>query len=571
MEENKMTNIPRAEHPNPQFKREQWRNLNGAWEFEIEKSSCGKGNFSKQIIVPFCPESSLSGLGIKDFMETVWYQRTVMMTEKELSGDVLLHFGAVDYQCTVYVNGEDAGTHQGGYSSFELDITKFLKVGDNQLTVRVVDDVRNPLQPSGKQSEKVESFGCYYTRTTGIWQTVWLEFVPKKRLNSIRLTPNVEACSVLIEADANADGNLQVECFYEERLVGSREIVLRAGVQNFELQLSEKHLWEIGNGRLYDLQLTFGEDRVSSYFGLRSIQFDGMKFLLNGQTVFQRLVLDQGFYPDGICTARDDETLLRDIQLSKAMGFNGARLHEKVFEQRFLYHCDREGYMVWGEYPNWGIDMSRPEAVHIVLKEWTEVLNRDYNHPSIVGWCPMNETWDYNGRRQYDPNIATIYYVTKAVDRTRPCIDTSGGVHVVTDIFDVHDYDQDHERFREHYDKFMTDGKIYDYVQEYHSIKTGDYKGEPLFVSEYGGIAWKKEEGGWGYGDMPKSEEEFLKRFEGLTMALLNNKKMFGFCYTQLYDIEQEMNGLYTYERKAKFPAETIAKIVTRPATIELE
>lgn len=569
--------IPRPEHPNPQFERANWKNLNGQWEFEIDKSNWGesqgyveKEHFSQKITVPFCPESKLSGVEVKDFLNAVWYKRSVELTEEDLAGDVLLHFGAVDFECTVFVNGENAGTHRGGYSSFEMNITKWLKVGENKLTVRAIDDTRSPLQPTGKQSEQPGSYGCFYTRSTGIWQTVWMEFVPKKRINTIRLTPNAETCSVVIDADVNAAGVLKAECFYEGKDVGSREVTVEIGRNSFEIGLSEKHLWELGKGRLYDLKLTFGEDKVSSYFGLRSIAMDGMKFLLNGKSVFQRLVLDQGYYRDGIYTAPSDADLLKDIKISMEMGFNGARLHEKAFEPRFLYHCDKEGYMVWGEYANWGIEFSRPEAFHVMIEEWMELVQRDYNHPSIIGWCPLNETWHYNGRKQYDASVAAFYHVTKAIDPTRPCIDTSGGFHVVTDIYCVHDYEGNPEIFKGYYDKLMTDGELRDWINEkYPNHET--YRGEPTFVSEYGGIAWNKDSDAWGYGDIPESEEAFLERFEGLTMALMNNNKMFGLCYTQLYDVEQEMNGLYSYDREPKFAPELIARVLTRPAAIEKE
>ena len=309
-----MERIPRPEHPNPQFYRENWRSLNGTWEFEIDKSNAGeelgfvsREHFSREITVPFCPESQLSGVRVSDFMEAVWYKRSFCISYEERKGDVLLHFGAVDYECTVFVNGNLTGIHKGGYSSFQMDITSFLHPGENTLTVRAVDHTRCPLQPTGKQSERANSHGCFYTRTTGIWQSVWLEFVPRIRIQSFKLTPNPEACSVIIEVQTTGKGILNAECFYKGKRTGSRSVTVAYRQTRFELSLSEKHLWEVGHGRLYDLQLSFGEDTVSTYFGLRSIGFEGMKFLLNSRPVFQRLVLDQGFYPDGIYTAPDDK------------------------------------------------------------------------------------------------------------------------------------------------------------------------------------------------------------------------------------------------------------------------
>jgi len=568
-------NQARPEHPNPQFYRENWKNLNGEWEFEIDYSMSGKDRklFKSEklnglINVPFCPESKLSGVGNKDFLNSVWYRRDFELTEEELSGKVLLHFGAVDYQSFLYVNGVFVGSHKGGYSSFCFDISAFSNPGKNSISLCVIDDVRNPLVPRGKQSEEYYSHACDYTRTTGIWQTVWLEFLPKAHIESVKYFPDILNSKLHIKALLTGKGALEAKAFYEGRQVGAAKAYSDGGLLNLSLALDELHLWEPGQGRLYDLELIFGEDKVRSYFGMRQIALEDGKFLLNGKVVFQRLVLDQGFYPDGVYTAPSDEDLKKDIEISMAAGFNGARLHEKVFEPRFLYHCDKLGYMVWGEYPNWGLDYSDPAAVYSILPEWCEVLQRDFNHPSIIGWCPFNETWDYAGRRQNDDLIRIVYETTKYFDPTRPCIDTSGNYHVKTDIYDVHDYEQNPQIFKDHYDLLEEDGVLFDKVNERGVRQL--YNGEPVFLSEYGGILWSPgKTDGWGYGQGPKSEEEFIARYKGLTEAILFNKKMLGFCYTQLYDIEQEQNGLYTYERKPKFDMEIFKKINSAKAAIE--
>lgn len=571
-----MTNIPRPEHPNPQFQRREWLNLNGKWNFEIDKSKSGlekkyyepQTKLDSTIVVPFCPESVLSGVEYKDFMDAVWYSREFTVPEKFADLKTILHFGAVDYKATVYVNGKEVGTHKGGYISFEFDITDYLKDGTNVLTVYAEDDTRNPLQPRGKQSERYYSHDCDYTRTTGIWQTVWLEFVPESRIKSIKVFPNVENCSVDIQAEVIGAGKFEVLALYQERIMGAASVETEGGHITAHLDLKEAYLWEVGEGRLYDLELRFNEDKVDSYFGLRDVKLDGQKFLINGKSVFQRLVLDQGFYPDGIYTAPNEEAMIKDIQISLDVGFNGARLHEKIFEPRFLYNCDKMGYIVWGEYPNWGLDSSNPNIVYSVLPEWLEELERDFNHPAIVGWCPFNETWDYDGRKQFDDALALVYKTTKVIDKTRPCIDTSGNFHVITDIFDVHDYEQDPAIFKEHFDMLMTEGKLYDNHE-----RRQTYTGGPTFVSEYGGIKWsvnENEQNAWGYGNAPKNKYEFIERYKGLTDALLDNDQMFGFCYTQLYDVEQEQNGLYTYSRKPKFETSIFRAINSRKAKIEL-
>lgn len=564
-----MNNIPRAEHPNPQFERKDWETLNGEWEFEIDRSVSGAErkiynaeHFSQKIVVPFCPESRLSGIADTDFLNSVWYKRSININDK--SKRIILHFGAVDYLTTVYLNGEVIGTHSGGYTPFSFDITEKACIGENTLVVNAYDDVRGRRQPKGKQANLYYSSGCDYTRTTGIWQTVWLEYVPYEYIKSAKYYTDIENSSISIKAQTEGKGTVTAEAFYDGKSVGKASASSNGGSVDLKIDLSELHLWEPGHGRLYDLKLTYGDDEVCSYFGMRSLRLDGMKFLINEKPVFQRLVLDQGYYQDGIYTAPTENDLEKDIKLSLDMGFNGARLHQKVFEPRFLYHCDKLGYIVWGEYGNWGIDTSDAMSVPTFLREWEEAVLRDFNHPSIVGWCPFNETWDTCGRQQINDLLEITYKTTKIMDETRPCIDTSGNYHVITDIFDLHDYDQNPEVLKEHYAELPE--KMFD-----NFANRQTYRGEPTFVSEYGGIYWNDsdENAGWGYGNAPKTRKEFIERYKGLTDALLDNEYMLGFCYTQLYDIEQEQNGLYTYDRRPKFDPEIIKKINERTAAIE--
>ena len=324
----------------------------------------------------------------------------------------------------LWVNGQEAGTHRGGYVSFSFDITRYAKEGENTLTLYARDDTRSGRQCKGKQSGLFHSHGCDYTRTTGIWQTVWLEFLPKAYIEKVYYYPNIAESSVTVRAVTVGEGIFSAEASYEGKICGQAQAKATAGNVTLDIPLSELHLWEAGAGRLYDLKLSFGEDCVNSYFGMREIRLEGERVLINGRSVFQRLVLDQGFYPDGIYTAPSDQALQQDIRLSMEAGFNGARLHQKIFEERFLYHCDRMGYLVWGEQGNWGLDLSRPDGLKCFLPEWMEALDRDFNHPAIVGWCPFNETWDYEGRRQDNDLLAMVYRMTKLFDTTRPCIDT---------------------------------------------------------------------------------------------------------------------------------------------------
>jgi len=580
---------PRDEYPRMQMKRESYVCLNGEWDFEfdfsksgLERGFYGNKRFSHKILVPFCPESKLSGIEFRDFMPAVWYKRAINIAPGDLGKSALLHFGAVDYMCRVFVNGMEAGTHFGGYSSFYFDIGGYLHEGENELAVYAEDDTRSFKQPRGKQSFAYHSRGCDYTRTTGIWQTVWLEFVSRTHIEKLRIFPDYAntAAVVFIALTGGASGmSVYADAFYNGRPAGSAHAGANGGLSVIKLDLTERHVWNPGSPELYELKIRLKKDdaevdSVGSYFGLRSVTWKNGAMALNGKPLFQRLALDQGFYPDGIYTAPSDEDLARDIRLSQELGFNGARLHQKAFEERFLYHADRMGYLVWGEHASWGIDYSRADALTRFLPEWLELVERDFNHPAIIGWCPFNETWDVNGCRQDDEVLRVVFRAAKAVDPTRSVIDTSGNFHVETDIYDVHDYEQDVNVFQKRYAN-LKQGEIF----ETHPDRQ-KYGGQPYFISEYGGTWWNPASAGtgdsagesWGYGMAPKSEEEFVRRYAGLTGALLQSQAVCGFCYTQLYDVEQEQNGLYTYSREKKFSDEAYKMIKaanTQKAAVE--
>lgn len=582
-----LSGIPRPEHPKPQLMRENWDNLNGLWDFAFDMSQSGledefwkQGVFPHQILVPFCPESKLSGIGFTDFIPAVWYRRRVQISRERMDGRVILHFGAVDFECRVWVNDREAGCHRGGYCSFSFDISALVTEGENTIVVYAADDPRSGKQSCGKQSLRRASHGCFYTRTTGIWQTVWLEYVPKAYLKGLRVVPDVFNGSVhitaaLVEGD---EGRLTFTLLEEGRPAVRQEVRSMGQTAQCSLTLQSPRPWSPDSPFLYDLEIELEKngikDIVHSYVGLRSVEWKNHKFYLNGKPLFQRLVLDQGFYPTGIYTAPDDAALVRDIRLSKELGFNGARLHEKVFEERFLYHADRLGYLVWGEYGNWGLDITVAEGLEIFLPEWMETMARDFNHPAIIGWCPFNETFDMPvnapRRRQDDEVIKNVYHVTKALDPTRPVIDTSGFYHVETDIYDLHDYEQYPAVFMERYGHGKPGDPCFD-----EAARDGRqcYDGtQPLFMSEYGGTFWIQDEEaratmhaqqdvGWRKWENPKSEEDVCLRYEGLTTVLLKSKAFCGFCYTQLTDVEQETNGLYTYDRQKKFSDEMYRRI----------
>lgn len=573
--------IPRSEHPRPDFMREDWLSLNGEWQFEVDGAASGEDrrfferpSLAGKILLPFCPESELSGIGCKDFMPCVWYRREVEIPAAWAGKRVRFHIGACDYRTKVWANGVCLGTHTGGYTPFFFDITDAIRDGRVVLTVAAWDDTRPGGIARGKQSNRYESYGCLYTRTTGIWQTVWLEAVDPAHITFAKYTADIEQPSFAVQlgfSEAALGCRVSVTASYEGREVGRAETTVSGKAVTVALPLSERHLWEPGQGRLYDLSLSLTRegkpcDTVTSYAGLRAVALAGRKFLINGKSVFQRLVLDQGFYPDGIYTAPTEEALKHDIEMSMAFGFNGARLHQKVFEPRFLYWCDKLGYLVWGEYANWGMRFQDQRCVAQATEEFLESVERDFNHPSIIGWCPLNEVWEMEFNPFDRTGIRLMWEMAVKADPTRVVIDSSGGCHVCGPVYDIHDYNQDPAAFGARMDHLLT--APFD-KQTPFMIDRSPRENEPVFVSEFGGIGWMKDGKGWGYGDTPKTEEELITRFEGLTGALLRQPYLFGYCYTQLYDVEQECNGLLCYDRTPKFDPARFYAANTRKAAIE--
>ena len=589
--------VPRPEYPRPQFVRRDWLCLNGEWQFEMDPGASGlerglcERDLAGRITVPFCPESPLSGVGHEDFMPAVWYRREAAIPRAWAGRRVLLHFQAVDYDATVWVNGREVGRHRGGFTPLACDLGGVAEPGETAtIVLRARDDPRPP-QPRGKQSRQYARHGCMYTRTTGIWQTVWMEPVPEAHLARPRLTPDVGNSLIRLEQHVRG-ARPGMELVATLRDASGEVATARCPVADFSARLDlaipkkRRRLWAPGDPHLYDLQIELVDangrtvDRASSYAGLRSVTIDGTAMKINGRTVFQRLVLDQGYYPDGILTAPTDAALARDIELAMAAGFNGARLHQKVFEERFLYHADRLGYLVWGEFADWGCSGHGPDHDHqqpgpTYITQWMEVLERDYSHPCIVGRCPLNETWQACGDRivALDDVTRGLYLAAKAMDGTRPVLDTSGYSHRVreADVYDCHDYEQNPDRFRAN-QAGLAEGKPFTNGAGDRPISI-PYAGQPFFVSEFGGIWWnpdvKPGDASWGYGRRPETVEEFYDRFERLCGVLLDDPRMFGYCYTQLTDVYQEQNGIYRFDRGRKFDLARVRAAQARPAAIE--
>ncbi|UXM91803.1 glycoside hydrolase family 2 protein [Paenarthrobacter sp. JL.01a] len=602
------SSIPKPEHPRPQLVRDTWLNLNGTWDFEIDAGDSGlergltNRELNSRILVPFAPESALSGVEHVDFMEAVWYRRTVTIPQDWAGLKVLLHFGAVDHDATVWVNGVEVALHRGGFTPFTADLSDVAEPGTDAVVVVRARDSRHDMQARGKQATWYNNTHCQYTRTTGIWQTVWMEAVPEIHIKRLRITPNFADSSLTVEVPLSRNrGGDTVTATLRTSTDTVAHAEARADLDlapSLRLAIPAEQLrpWSPEDPFLYDLDVAIIDpsgdtvDKVTSYAAIRSVALDGKVVRINGKAVFQRLVLDQGYWPESLMTSPDDSALVKDIELSMAAGFNGARLHQKVFEERFLFHADRLGYLVWGEFGDWGVSgggtighNQKPTASFVA--QWLEVLQRDYNHPSIIGWCPLNETHQHLHDRitVLDDVTQAMFLATKLADPTRPVIDASGYSHRVrdTDIYDSHSYEQDPDKFRLEQEG-LAEGKPF--LNRAHDgvDYSVPYNGQPFFVSEFGGIWWNEAEArqaaeaagtdvesSWGYGQRVASEEEFYERFEGLCAVLLDNPDMFGYCYTQLTDVFQEKNGIFNFDRSDKLDLERIRAVQQRQAAIE--
>jgi len=584
----------KSEYPRPQFVRDTWKNLNGLWNIKLNHNyhqseynmefdrELKPVHYENTIQVPFCPESSLSGIGNKEFLAGMTYQRDISIPTDWKDLDIHLNCGAVYYKCAVYIDGKLIGFHTGGNVSFTINLTGFAEPGKtHSLVIVVKNNLMNDDQPSGKQSKTYNSFQCFYTRVTGIWQTIWLEGVNRSALKDIYAVPDLTSKALILTPRFHSVKNgqtLRVQVLDEGSVVAKEKRKAVEGIP-FSIEIPEPKLWSPESPFLYDLILEVLDnntviDRVESYFGMREVSIEGNEFLLNGKPYYQRLVLDQGFYPDGIWTSPSDEVLKNDIILSQKAGFNGARLHQKVFEERFFYWADKLGYLCWGETASWGSDPNKGGQMHMnFLSELREELIRDRNHPSIVAWTPFNETGRERNRENQERIHVACYDLCKSVDPGRPVNDASGYIHYVTDLYTVHSYEQDPEKLKDLL-KLDSDGKPFRNYPD----KDAAYKGEPYIIDEFGGIKWdskarvsveendkrKNRWKSWGYGKDVSSLDEFYHRLEGQVESILSLDHICGYCYTQLTDVEQETNGIYLYDRTSKFDTDKIHKIFSR-------
>ena len=574
--------IPRPEYPQPQFQREPWLNLNGSWEFEFDDSNRGLaedwagGNkgFSRHITVPFCFESTRSGIGDTSFHPWVWYRRSITIPDDWKGRRVLLHFGAVDYRAMVWVNGRLAGRHEGGNTPFQFDITSLVRHGANAVTVRAEDPPTDRYIPRGKQYWEPKSAGIFYTRTSGIWQTVWLEAAGDSYLMRVNITPSLDGTVRFDAAVAQPAPGLE---FVARIRDGGTEVAQTSsrvdGPRASAIALvSDPKAWSPARPHLYDVKFglrhgTTDVDRVSSYFGFRSVTVENGHVFVNGHPTFLKFVLDQGYWPDSILTPPSDDAMQYDIRLTKDMGFNGARKHQKLEDPRYLYWADKMGFLVSSEMAN--AYLFDAGYVERFTREWMEAVERDYNHPSIIIWAPINESWgvpDLRDARQQN-HLKSLYGLTRSLDATRLVIDNEGWEHTdTTDLFALHDYARTGELLYERYkDLGKTGSRVPDNGRA--ALAPGfSYNGSPFYLSEFGGIAFippghEVPKESWGYSGVEKSADSVLERLRALYSAIARVPAWTGMCYTQLTDVEQEINGLMTYDRRPKFDVKAVKEI----------
>ena len=576
----------RSEHPRPDRERAAWQTLNGEWHFGFDKENIGRKNKWYQgaalpltIEVPFVYQSELSGVQEKEHCDVIWYARSFTVSEDLRSLRRLLHFGAADYRTDVWLDGQYLGGHEGGYTPFTFDITD-LTEEDKEYTLYVRCEDRLEFdQPRGKQSFRPEPFECWYTPMSGIWQSVWLEGVGEYYPVDFRLTPHLKSGSLQVELTLNElpkDGFVRLTASYKGVLTAKQEVAVTTDrLVQTELFLRHNeviegfHTWHPSHPDLYDLTIETGVngavcDTVKTYFGMREITVKNGYVLLNNNNLTQRLILDQGYWPDGLLTAPSDEALRKDVELTIQMGYNGARKHQKFEDPRYLYWADKLGLVVWGELPS-GYWLTNKEK-HNMVRDLSEAIQRDYNHPSLIAWATLNESWgvpfietDKNAQELSE----LLYHVVHSLDGTRIVSGNDGWENAATDLFTVHDYTAWPEQLRPAYAtaEGMRDGNPSGIKL---STAVGyDHHEKPMLLTEYGGIAMQKDSGGdnWGYNGAVKDEESFLKRFEAITMAVKHLPDCRGYCYTQLTDVFQEVNGLLDMNRKPKVNLEEIRRI----------
>ncbi len=575
-------------YPRPQLVRESWMSLDGRWGFEFDDRDVGRKelwyqrqNGGQNIVVPYTYETAKSGIEDPRFHPVVWYWKKVSLEGwYEAGKHVVLHFEGCDYEACVWVNGQYVGDHKGGYARFSFDLGI---VEDKELTICVrAADTLSEEQIRGKQRWRDASFGCWYVQSTGIWKSVWMEMVPEVYVDRLRMSPDIENAKLRMELHLNGipRGQTEVECtvLFEGKRISQVRGLIRGERLSLDMDVYDKEvdewglaLWSPEHPHLYDLTVCIYEDnelsdRIRSYFGMREICIEGSNILLNREPLYQRLVLDQGYWKESGMTPKGDQDLICDIDKVQSLGYNGVRKHQKTENERFLYWCDVKGLLVWEEAPSFY--RYSPEAAAEFARQWAEIVEQNYNHPSITVWTPVNESWgimDVNRSKEQQSFTQMAYHLTKCLDHMRPVVVNDGWEHTVSDIITLHDYEEDGERMEERYRQYKAEilsGGFYHNNYRKAFANGFVYSGQPVMISEYGGIAFDSEEqDGWGYGSKVKDEMEFMERFAALTHGIRYLPYVCGYCYTQLTDVQQEINGLLTEEHEFKVDPEKIRKV----------
>ena len=580
------------DYPRPQFVRKNWENLNGIWDFSFDDGNVGEQekwycDFKAQrtICVPFSYETAASGIGDETCHENVWYRRTICVDAQKLKGNrYILHFEGSDYVTKVWVNGQFAGSHRGGYTRFSFDITDLVRDGENGLTVKVEDSL-DPQQPRGKQRWQDHNYSCWYVQTTGIWKTVWSEYVPECSISNVKMTPDLEKFVLNLEFDvtapvSNMDGNLLVETVitYRETLVSRSFTAVTAphitACADMKLMGDEGHyfdgpVWTPSNPNLYDVQFRLvrnGQilDEVGSYAAMRDIRIEGPNILLNGMRIYQKLILAQGYWKNSHLTPPDEAALVKDVDMIREMGYNGLRMHQKNEDERLLYWCDVKGMLVWCEAPS--AFVFSDYATEEFICQWQQQVKQNYNHPCIITWTPVNESWGVDRVKTCAAQqhfTEAIYHATKMIDPYRPVIVNDGWEHTVSDIITLHDYESSGASLLARYadlQKILSNEVAFN-KRDFAFANGYGYRGQPILVSEFGGIGMNNSQEGWGYGEKAQDKNAFIARFDDIVSAVKALPNVCGYCYTQHTDVQQEINGLLDIDRNYKVDPQIVKQI----------
>ncbi len=569
----------KEEYPRPQLWRPGYRILNGEWDFTFGDGgcesllSCGFDGKMK-INVPFTYQTAMSGIGTEERHDEVWYSRTLSLDENETRGRVILHLEGCDYETDVWVNGRHIGSDTGGYHRLSFDMSEAIRSGENKLVIRARDDY-SVEKPRGKQRSKDANYGCWYTDTTGIYKTAWVEFVPDTYIKEIVIKPNANERNVNIYCHIEGtpqENILSATVTYNKKVVGKGSTLVNNGAAELTVMIGEDepvHLWSLDNPDLYELELSLGEsDTVKSYFGIRNIDIADGRIYLNGRALYQKLALDQGYWRESLLTPPSENALVQDIIDMADMGFNGVRKHQKVEDERFLYYADILGFIVWAEMPS--MYKNTENSRRVFEREWLLAVDQQRNHPCVLVWVPFNESWgieDVLTDKVVQDFVNNIYYKTKSVDNTRPVITNDGWEHTVSDILTIHHYEQDGNKLHSYFDS--VEKCCADVWQSHHKgafAKGYSYNGQPIIISEFGGTAFVSDTTGenWGYGTGVNDYEEFYSRFASLIEAIDSLPYSCGYCYTQVTDVQQEVNGLLDFDHKSKFDKERIKAILDK-------